>query len=280
MTTMAWSSNNTQKEIYLWQDLIWSNQLGDLIFTALFIGMTIAVFFIRTRLHKKYGYYNNLLSGKMTILLTIISGIIFGKGLEILFRTLYIWSGAYGNVVIFSLNDIFISLSFGFSLLCIGSSLLFDKKLHEWLRLQTIGYDEINKIMTEIGKIVDKYNENNTDDAKMAGFKQIIGYIQTIMDIGKLKDVWNQEIIDKLKSIILEVNTIMNCLKEAVDESKKNEINEKMLRNLIQKLDRIKPEILNQFNKNKEPIIKAGKAAQKRADRAATVDELAAAEEV
>ncbi|KAM0681381.1 hypothetical protein GINT2_000583 [Glugoides intestinalis] len=272
METMAWSSNNTQKEIYLWQDLIWSNQLGDLIFTALFIGMTIAVFFIRTRLHKKYGYYNNLLSGKMTILLTIISGIIFGKGLEILFRTLYIWSGAYGNVVIFSLNDIFISLSFGFSLLCIGSSLLFDKKLHEWLRLQTIGYDEINKIMTEIGKIVDKYNENNTDDAKMAGFKQIIGYIQTIMDIGKLKDVWNQEIIDKLKSIILEVNTIMNCLKEAVDESKKNEINEKMLRNLIQKLDRIKPEILNQFNKNKEPIIKAGKAA--------TVDELAAAEEV
>ncbi|KAM0680719.1 hypothetical protein GINT2_000991 [Glugoides intestinalis] len=75
-------------------------------------------------------YYNNLLNGFLTILLTII----FGKGLEILFRILHIiCSGAYGNVV-FSLADIFISLLFGCIFVISGSLLLFNKKFYKQVR--------------------------------------------------------------------------------------------------------------------------------------------------
>ncbi|KAM0680928.1 hypothetical protein GINT2_000710 [Glugoides intestinalis] len=92
--------------------------------------MTIAVFFIM-RLWNGGMYYNNkLLNGFLTILLTII----FGKGLEILFRILHIiCSGAYGNVV-FSLNDIFISLLFGCIFVISGSLLLFNKKFYKQVR--------------------------------------------------------------------------------------------------------------------------------------------------
>ncbi|KAM0681234.1 hypothetical protein GINT2_000432 [Glugoides intestinalis] len=137
METMVSSSNNIEQEIYLWQDLVWSIQPGVLSC----IVISIVVFFIMTLLYKKYGYYNNLLNGFLTILLRIISGfisgfisgIIFGKGLEILFRTLHICSGAYGNVV-FSLKDIFISLLFGCIFVISGSLLLFNKKFYKQVR--------------------------------------------------------------------------------------------------------------------------------------------------
>ncbi|KAM0681372.1 hypothetical protein GINT2_000574 [Glugoides intestinalis] len=143
METMVSSSNNTQKEIFVWQDLVSSNQPGGLLSTALFIEMSIAILFIITWLKEKEKekekeekyYYNNLLNGFLTILLTIISGFISGKGFEIFFRTLHIiCSGAYGNVV-FSLKDIFISLLFGCIFVIFGSLLLFNKKLREQLRL-------------------------------------------------------------------------------------------------------------------------------------------------
>ncbi|KAM0680397.1 hypothetical protein GINT2_001456 [Glugoides intestinalis] len=152
METMVSSSNNIEQVIYLWQKLIWSKQPEGLLSTALFIEMSIAILFIITWLkeeEEKEKYYYNVLSGKMTILLVIISGIISGKGLEILFRTLYIWSGAYGNVV-FSLDEIFISLLFGSGLVCFGYLLLFNKKLHKRLRLQKSEYAKLKEIMATI----------------------------------------------------------------------------------------------------------------------------------
>ncbi|KAM0681248.1 hypothetical protein GINT2_000446 [Glugoides intestinalis] len=151
---MAFIYDMMQQEIFLWQKLIWSNQPGALLSTALFIEMSIAILFIMTWLkeeekeEKEKYYYNNLLNGFLTILLTIISGFIFGKGLEILFRTLHICSGAYGNVV-FSLDDIFISLLFGCIFVSFGYFLLFNKKLYKLLRLLSVDADKEEKVSKE-----------------------------------------------------------------------------------------------------------------------------------
>ncbi|KAM0679886.1 hypothetical protein GINT2_002058 [Glugoides intestinalis] len=144
METMVSSSNNTQKVIYLWQDLIWSIQIGALSF----IVISIVVFFIMILCNWEMYCYYNALNGFLTILLTIISGIIFGKGLEILFRILHICSGAYGNVV-FSLADIFISLLFGRIFVSFGYCLLFNKKLRELLRLQKSEDAILKEIMAD-----------------------------------------------------------------------------------------------------------------------------------
>ncbi|KAM0681641.1 hypothetical protein GINT2_000155 [Glugoides intestinalis] len=141
METMVSSSNNTQKVIFLWQKLIWSKQPEGLLSTKSLIVISIVIFLIMT-LRNGRMYYNNLLSGFLTILLTIISGIIFGKGFEILFRTLHIiCSGAYGNVG-FSLADIFISLLFGSIFVIFGPLLLFNKKLYKLLRLLPVDADK------------------------------------------------------------------------------------------------------------------------------------------
>ncbi|KAM0680729.1 hypothetical protein GINT2_001002 [Glugoides intestinalis] len=199
METMVSSSNNTQKEIYLWQDLVWSIQPGVLSC----IVISIVVFFIMTLLYKKYGYYNNLLNGFLTILLTIISGIIFGKGLEILFRTLHIiCSGAYGNVV-FSLADIFISLLFGCIFVISGSLLLFNKKLHKLLRL-----------FVDADKGAAQENENHTsedaehpasEDAEHpASEKAVDGPAQ------RNKDQKSEEMMAKLKGMIDYIQTTLD----------------------------------------------------------------------
>ncbi|KAM0680171.1 hypothetical protein GINT2_001554 [Glugoides intestinalis] len=94
-------------------------------------------------------YYYNALSGKVTILLTIISGFISGKGLEIFFRTLHNWSGAYGNVG-FSLADIVLTLLRAIILVCFGYFLLFNKKLHKQLRLQRSVYAILEEMKAEL----------------------------------------------------------------------------------------------------------------------------------
>ncbi|KAM0679472.1 hypothetical protein GINT2_002315 [Glugoides intestinalis] len=141
MTTTALIYDNIQKEISVCQKLILSNQPGGLLSTKSFIEISIAIYFIMTLLKEKEKekeekyYYKNLSNSCLTILLTIISGFISGKGLEILFRILHIWSGDYSNVG-FSLNDIFISLLFGCIFVSFGYCLLFNKKLRELLRLK------------------------------------------------------------------------------------------------------------------------------------------------
>ncbi|KAM0679948.1 hypothetical protein GINT2_001889 [Glugoides intestinalis] len=256
---MASSSNNIEQEIFLWQELVLSNQPGGLLSTALFIEMSIAILFIMTLLkeeekEEKEKYYYNVLSGKMTILLVIISGIISGKGFEILFRTLHIWSCAYGKVG-FSLNDIFISLSFGFSLVCFGSSLLFNKKLHVMLRLQKSVNTKLKEIMDIFKKREAEYKKKGSDkEAIMDGLNQIVVYVETIMEITKLKWFWEQEIIDDLKRMV-------KVLEQTVDipEVKIRTINRRMVffRTRVRDLEAmvIRPEaMLNYLEKEKEQM--------------------------
>ncbi|KAM0681278.1 hypothetical protein GINT2_000477 [Glugoides intestinalis] len=179
METMVSSSNNIEQVIYLWQKLIWSNQPEGLLSTALFIEMSIAILFIMTLLkeeekeEKEKYYYNNLLNGFLTILLTIISGFISGKGFEILFRILHICSGAYGNVG-FSLADIFISLLFGCIFVISGYCLLFNKKLYKLLRLLSVDADKgpatvielEEKVVGKEAETVDRVEESEKADVE------------------------------------------------------------------------------------------------------------------
>ncbi|KAM0679976.1 hypothetical protein GINT2_001918 [Glugoides intestinalis] len=196
MTTMASSSNNTQKVTFLWQKLIWSNQPGALLSTVLFIEISIAILFIMTLLkeeekEEKY-YYNNLLNGFLTILLTIISGFIFGKGLEIFFRTLHICSGAYGNVG-FSLADIFMSLSFGCIFVISGYCLLFNKKLYKLLRLHPVDADKEEKVSKE--EIIADNGPATENELKQIFAEQNVGH-------EALENVGLDEIMLELKSIV------------------------------------------------------------------------------
>ncbi|KAM0680852.1 hypothetical protein GINT2_001126 [Glugoides intestinalis] len=241
METMVSSSNNIEQVTFLWQKLIWSKQPEGLFSTKSLIVISIVIFLIMT-LRNGRMYYNNLLSGFLTILLTIISGIIFGKGLEILFRTLHIiCSGAYGNVV-FSLADIFISLLFGCIFVSFGYCLLFNKKLYKLLRLQTSEKAEDTelaakmadkepensqssekaedtglaanvlklKVMVDKYKVmVDKYKVNKTDDNAIIvdGPNPILEYIELIMGRPELN-------MFGIQNIVYDFNPIMDELKK------------------------------------------------------------------
>ncbi|KAM0681508.1 hypothetical protein GINT2_000020 [Glugoides intestinalis] len=202
METMVSSSNNTQKVIFLWQKLIWSKQPEGLLSTKSLIVISIVIFLIMT-LRNGEMYYNNLLNGFLTILLTIISGIIFGKGLEILFRTLHIiCSGAYGNVV-FSLKDIFISLLFGCIFVSFGYCLLFNKKLYKLLRLQKSEDAILKEIMADNkAPIVNRLELTMVDKPEET--------------VSKLKNVWIKinETVPKLHKIGFENRKTRNSLNE------------------------------------------------------------------
>ncbi|KAM0680210.1 hypothetical protein GINT2_001594 [Glugoides intestinalis] len=149
---MALIYDMMQQEIFLWQKLISSKQLEGLFSTKSLIVISIVILFIMILWNGGIYYKSNLLSRKMIILLTIIFGIIFGKGFEIIFRTLHIiFSGDYGNVG-FSLKDIFMSLLFGNGLVYFGYE-VFINLLHN-LRLQTIEDAQII-IDTQPNEIVD-----------------------------------------------------------------------------------------------------------------------------
>ncbi|KAM0680715.1 hypothetical protein GINT2_000987 [Glugoides intestinalis] len=201
METMVSNSNNIEQEIYLWQDLVWSIQPEGLFSTKSLIVISIVIFLIMTWLKEKKKekeekhYYNNLLNGFLTILLTII----FGKGLEILFRILHIiCSGAYGNVV-FSLNDIFISLLFGCIFVISGSLLLFNKKLRELLRLQKSEYTILKEIMAD-------------DKAPIEDrIKALMEYLKLTM-VGKPEETGT-----KLKNVCSEFEKTMDSLNEIAD---------------------------------------------------------------
>ncbi|KAM0680167.1 hypothetical protein GINT2_001550 [Glugoides intestinalis] len=199
METMVSNSNNIEQVIYLWQDLVWSIQPEGLLSTKSCIVISIVVFFIMTLRNGEMYYNNNLLNGFLTILLTIIPGIIFGKGLEILFRTLYIiCSGAYGNVV-FSLADIFISLLFGCIFVSFGYCLLFNKKLRELLRLQKSEDAKLKEIMA-----------NNK--------APIVNRIKALMEYLKLKiKMEPEETGTKLKNVWSEFEKTMDSLNEIAD---------------------------------------------------------------
>ncbi|KAM0681271.1 hypothetical protein GINT2_000470 [Glugoides intestinalis] len=161
METMASSSNNTQKEISVWEVLVWSIQTEGLLSTKSLIVISIVIFLIMRLWNGRMYYNNNLLNGFLIILLTIISVFIFGKGFEIIFITLHIFSGAYGNVV-FSLADIFISLLFGSSLMCFGYE-VFIKVLHELLRLLSVDADKEEKA----GKEATENELKTSEDAEL-----------------------------------------------------------------------------------------------------------------
>ncbi|KAM0680442.1 hypothetical protein GINT2_001502 [Glugoides intestinalis] len=249
METMVSTSNNIEQVISVWQDLIWSKQPGALLSTKSLIVISIVIFLIMTLLYKKYGYYYNLLSFKMTILLTIISGIIFGKGVEILFRTLHIiWSGAYGNVV-FSLADIFISLLFGSSLVCFGSLLLFNKKLHKRLRLQKSEYAKLKEIMDIFKQNMAEYKKKGTDKGTIiVEIKQIVACVQKIMGITKLKGFWKQEMIDDLKRKVNLLEQTVNIPEETCILNGLVSFFKKRVRDLEEIVDRPK-EMLNYLEK-------------------------------
>ncbi|KAM0681746.1 hypothetical protein GINT2_000260 [Glugoides intestinalis] len=211
METMVSTSNNIEQVTFLWQKLIWSNQPGALLSTVLFIEMSIAILFIMTLLKEKEKekeekyYYNNLSNSCLTILLVIISGIIFGKGVEIFFRTLHICSGAYGNVV-FSLADIFMSLSFGCIFVISGYFLLFNKKLYKLLRLQTSEKaedTELKKMLAKLKKEVADYKENKTDKNVIVG---VLKEIQAIFE----KETDKKTILDGLEEIVGYTKTIVD----------------------------------------------------------------------
>ncbi|KAM0680253.1 hypothetical protein GINT2_001638 [Glugoides intestinalis] len=253
METMVSSSNNTQKVIYLWQDLVWSIQPEGLLSTKSFTRISIVVFFIMI-LRNGIMYYNNLLSFKMTILLTIISGIIFGKGVEILFRTLHIiWSGAYGNVV-FSLDDIFISLLFGSIFVSFGYCLLFNKKLHEWLRL-FVDADKGPETEAELEEMMASAKATMTNDKApiVNRLEAMRNYLKLKIRYGteeegsKLHEIYIKinETLPKLEKIGFENYKTRNYLKIIIDYSKsgvkaeleeKNKNNVKLTSNLSEKL--------------------------------------------
>ncbi|KAM0680531.1 hypothetical protein GINT2_001219 [Glugoides intestinalis] len=224
METMVSSSNNTQKVIFLWQKLIWSKQPEGLLSTKSFIVISTVVFFIMT-LRNGEMYYNNLLSGFLTILLTIISGIIFGKGLEILFRTLHIWSGAYGNVV-FSLADIFISLLFGCIFVIFGPLLLFNKKLYKLLRLLPVDADKGAEPVNE-ATAVDGHGEILTEfkTAKEAELAEKVDIFKEVSDKNARIAKLEQE-NENLSKILTEFKTAkeaelaeMKAFKKAATEN-------------------------------------------------------------
>ncbi|KAM0681719.1 hypothetical protein GINT2_000233 [Glugoides intestinalis] len=244
METMVSTSNNIEQETFLWQKLIWSNQPGALLSTVLFIEMSIAILFIMTLLKEKEKekeekyYYNNLSNSCLTILLVIISGIIFGKGVEIFFRTLHICSGAYGNVG-FSLNDIFMSLSFGCIFVISGYFLLFNKKLYKLLRLLSVDADKgpatvdgLQKRLAKLKQVEIAKLEEMMASAKatMANDKALIvdkliamlDYLELTM-VGKpketrtkLKNVWIKinKTLPKLYEIGFEIKDTWNSLNE------------------------------------------------------------------
>ncbi|KAM0680214.1 hypothetical protein GINT2_001598 [Glugoides intestinalis] len=227
MTTMVSNSNNIEQVIYLWQDLVLSIQPRALLSTKSLIVISIVVFFIMIRRNGRMYYNNNLLNGFLTILLTII----FGKGLEILFRTLYIiCSGAYGNVV-FSLNDIFISLLFGCIFVSFGYFLLFNKKLREQVRhqkskrdvkvkekgkeIQTIRVAELTEMETKLKEKVDTFKEVPDKNAIVDGLKPIADYIQKqINNIPGLKVYYLQELQNGLENMMKELENKNNDNRE------------------------------------------------------------------
>ncbi|KAM0679449.1 hypothetical protein GINT2_002290 [Glugoides intestinalis] len=241
MTTMVSNSNNIEQVIYLWQDLVLSIQPRALLSTKSFTRISIVVFFIMILRNGIMYYYYNLLSFKMTILLTIISGIIFGKGVEILFRTLHIiCSGAYGNVV-FSLDDIFISLLFGSIFVISGYCLLFNKKLRELLRLQKSEYTILKEIMANNKALI------------VTRLKAMRNYLKLKIRYGteeegsKLHEIYIKinETLPKLEKIGFENYKTRNYLKIIIDYSKsgvkaeleeKNKNNVKLTSNLSEKL--------------------------------------------
>ncbi|KAM0680236.1 hypothetical protein GINT2_001621 [Glugoides intestinalis] len=253
MTMMVSSYNNTQKVIYLWQKLIWSNQPGALLSTVLFIEISIAILFIITLLkeEKEKYYYNNLSNSCLTILLTIISGFIFGKGVEILFRTLHICSGAYGNVV-FSLNDIFISLLFGCIFVISGYCLLFNKKLRELLRLQKSEYAKLKEIMAD-----NKAPIEDRLEAMKAYFKLKIRY-GTEEEGSKHQEIWIEinKKVDSFKKIMAE--------KEATVDSLEN--NAKSFEELRSELEKKVNEVEKVNMDELEAARKGIEAARKRID--------------
>ncbi|KAM0680814.1 hypothetical protein GINT2_001088 [Glugoides intestinalis] len=250
METMVSNSNNIEQVIYLWQDLVLSIQPEGLFSTKSLIVISIVIFLIMTWLKEKKKekeekhYYNNLLNGFLTILLTII----FGKGLEILFRILHIiCSGAYGNVV-FSLNDIFISLLFGCIFVISGSLLLFNKKFYKQVRHQTIEdakleqenakleqeNENLSKIVNDLEtslnanleemKAVKKaatenelqINLNAEFEKMVARIKKIVGFIQKTMDGPEIKLVSDHVKNFHLKELEKALEKIMNNPEEIV----------------------------------------------------------------
>ncbi|KAM0680498.1 hypothetical protein GINT2_001186 [Glugoides intestinalis] len=225
METMVSNSNNTQKVIFLWQKLIWSKQPEGLLSTKSLIVISIVIFLIMT-LRNGRMYYNNLLSGFLTILLTIISGIIFGKGLEILFRTLHIiCSGAYGNLG-FSLDDIFMSLSFGCIFVISGYCLLFNKKFYKLLRLLSVDAGNgIDKILANL-KLIEK-----AELEKMkAEIEEMIKFIQKILDnytpdknknISHLFVGYLNGMVFELEKMVFELEKMVNDPQEMNDNPEK-----------------------------------------------------------
>ncbi|KAM0680003.1 hypothetical protein GINT2_001689 [Glugoides intestinalis] len=207
METMVSTSNNTQKVTFLWQKLIWSKQPEGLLSTKSLIVISIVVFFIMILCNWEMYCYYNALNGFLTILLTIISGIIFGKGLEILFRTLHICSGAYGNVV-FSLADIFISLLFGCIFVSFGYCLLFNKKLRELLRLQKSEYTILKEIMADNKALI-----VNRFEAMMEYLKLKIK-MEPKGTVTKLKEIYFEikGTVPKLEKIGFEIKDTRNSL--------------------------------------------------------------------
>ncbi|KAM0680821.1 hypothetical protein GINT2_001095 [Glugoides intestinalis] len=225
METMVSSSNNTQKEISVWEVLVWSNQPGALHTTVLFIEISIAVFFIMTWLKKEEKekeekhYYNNLSNSCLTILLTII----FGKGLEILFRTLHIiFSGAYGNVG-FSLDDIVLILFRGWIFVSFGSLLLFNKKLRELLRLfvdakVAARIAQLQKRLDELRKSNKAQHQKKLGELKatMADTRlQIRPRFEATRDYVEIKMVDSLEVnVPKLEKIWLKFDKIVSKIQE------------------------------------------------------------------
>ncbi|KAM0680100.1 hypothetical protein GINT2_001793 [Glugoides intestinalis] len=261
METMVSSSNNTQKVISVWQDLILSNQPGALHTTVLFIEISIAILFIMTLLKEKEKeekyYYNNLSNSCLTILLTIISGTIFGKGLEILFRTLHIFSGAYGNVV-FSLDDIFISLLFGSIFVISGYCLLFNKKLYKLLKLEK-SEDAQTIIDTQPKEIVDftglnvgqqpneentKLNEENAELKKMLNSttKELDHFKKNFEQLNEENTKLNEEnaelnvMLEKQKSVLESALEKLNSLSTTFEETNQENIKFKKMLDIHQVL--------------------------------------------
>ncbi|KAM0679671.1 hypothetical protein GINT2_002079 [Glugoides intestinalis] len=215
MEMMVSSSNNIEQVIYLWQKLIWSKQPESLLSTKSLIVISIVIFLIMTLLKEEEKekeekhYYNNLSNGCLTILLTIISGIIFGKGLEILFRTLHIFSGAYGNVV-FSLKDIFISLLFGCIFVISGYCLLFNKKLRELLRLQKSEDAILKEIMANNKALI------VTRLKAMRNYLELKIKMEPEGTVSKLHEIYIKikETVSKLKKIGFKNHETWNSLNE------------------------------------------------------------------